>query len=191
MDTGEDQIWDAASQFSLEPGETVTIPLEMPMEDFHSTTLDRTFELIYFVSVVGREGGDPSGSEDGALGLPPGHPTLAGFDAPAQKAEPVARAEDALPIADVWARKAELAGSKVTITGRVVKFNGGILGSNWLHLQDGSGDAEAGTHDLTVTTLSPASVGDVVTATGTLAIDRDFGAGYTYAVILEEAEITK
>jgi hypothetical protein len=73
----------------------------------------------------------------------------------------------------------------------VVKFNGGILGTNWIHLQDGTGSAENGTNDLTVTTSGTASVGDVVTATGTLVTDKDFGAGYTYAVMLENAELTE
>jgi len=78
----------------------------------------------------------------------------------------------------------------VTVRGRVVKYNGGILGRNWLHLQDGSGELAKGTNDLTVTTTGAAAIGDVVTATGTGAVDRDFGAGYTYTVMVEDAALT-
>ena len=92
-------------------------------------------------------------------------------------------------IAEVWQRKAELAGSQVTVQGRVVKYNAAILGRNWLHLQDGSGELEQGTNDITVTTTDEVAVGDVVTVTGTVAVDRDFGAGYTYTVMLEDASI--
>lgn len=192
IEAGDGAVWAAANQFDLEVGERVTIPLEMPMTDFHSDSLDRTFDLIYFVSVVGREGGAPIGGTE-ELGLPPGHPNLAAFDFEEPTAEdsaPVA-VEGALPIAEVWARRAELAGTQVTVAGRIVKYNGGILGTNWLHLQDGSGVVEDGTNDLTVTTATACAVGDIVTATGTLAIDRDFGAGYTYTVILEDAAVVK
>jgi hypothetical protein len=192
LDTGAERVWAAANQFDLAVGEQVTIPLEMPMQNFHSDTLDRTFELIYFVSVVGREGGADAAAADGGLGLPPGHPRLAGVDLEAgEPAAAVERPAGALPIADVWAQRSELAGTTVTVSGRVVKYNGGILGTNWFHLQDGSGTLEDGTNDLTVTSTTPCAVGDVVTATGTLAIDRDFGAGYTYTVILEDAVVVK
>jgi hypothetical protein len=61
------------------------------------------------------------------------------------------------------------------------------MDTNWLHLQDGSG--AAGTSDLAVTTDATAKVGDVVTVTGTLALDKDFGAGYKYALIIENAKV--
>ena len=92
-----------------------------------------------------------------------------------------------MTIADVWAKRAALAGKTVTVRGKVVKFNGGIMGRNWLHIQDGSGKAADATHDLTVTTDAVVKLGDIVTAKGVLAIDKDFGAGYVYKAILESA----
>ncbi len=193
LDAGDSTVWAAANQFDVEVGERVTIPLEMPMKNFRSDTLDRTFDLIYFVSVVGREGGAPVGGSEG-LELPPGHPRLARFDFEAGEspASPAPGADrGALPVAEVWARRSELAGTEVTIGGLVVKYNANILGKNWLHVQDGTGALEDGTNDLAVTTANPCAVGDVVVATGTLAVDRDFGSGYTYTVILEDATVTK
>jgi hypothetical protein len=70
-----------------------------------------------------------------------------------------------------------------------VKFNGGILDRNWLHIQDGSGLAKDGSNDLTITTAASAKVGDIITATGTIATDKDFGAGYAYKVIVEGATV--
>ena len=107
----------------------------------------------------------------------------------ASATEPVAPAAGGLTIAQVWSKSASLAGTKVKVRGRVVKYNSGILGRNWLHLQDGSGSAAEGTHDLTVTTTATAQVGAIVTATGTVALDKDFGAGYSYKVMLEDATI--
>jgi hypothetical protein len=63
------------------------------------------------------------------------------------------------------------------------------MGRNWIHLQDGTGSAADGTHDLLVTSDASASVGDIITATGTVAIDKDFTAGYAYAVLVEGAKI--
>ena len=67
----------------------------------------------------------------------------------------------------------------------------GIMGKNWMHLQDGTGDAEKGTHDLVVTSQDSAGVGDVVTVKGTVYVNKDFGAGYKYEVIMEEASIQR
>ncbi len=92
-----------------------------------------------------------------------------------------------LSIADVWARRAALAGKTITVRGQVVKFNGGILDRNWIHIQDGSGDAKDGTNDLALTTQATTKVGDVITATGKLTLNKDIGSGYKYGAILEDA----
>jgi len=89
----------------------------------------------------------------------------------------------------VFAEKDALAGQKVTVRGKVVKVNAGILGTNWLHVRDGSGGE--GTNDLTVTTAGTVpGVGDTVLLTGTVALNKDFGMGYTYDVMVEEADVT-
>lgn len=187
VDTGSEEIWAAATHFEVAVGEIVVVPLEMPMQDFHSESLDRTFPVVYFTSQILREG------DAASSGMPPGHPKVTGATAATQgeslARETVEPAAGGVTVAGVWTDTAKLDGTKVTVRGRVVKFNGGILGTNWIHLQDGTGSADDGTHDLTVTTLGTASVGDIVTATGTLVTDKDFGAGYTYAVLLENAEL--
>jgi len=184
VDTGQDELWAASGRFEIEVGDTVTVSLETPMENFHSDTLDRTFPLIYFASRILREG------ETGQAGttMPAGHPPITGA-APAAGSAAVEPAEGGKTVAEIWAGSASLAGSTVTIRGRVVKFNGGILGRNWLHLQDGSGDAAQSTHDLTVTTDAAAAVGAVVTVTGTVVVDQDFGAGYVYPILVENATV--
>ena len=77
----------------------------------------------------------------------------------------------------------------VTINAKVVKVSSGIMNRNWIHIQDGTGDASTGTNNLVTTTLDVAEVGDVVTATGKLAKDKDFGGGYQYVVIIEETKL--
>ncbi|MGW8313899.1 MAG: nucleotide-binding protein, partial [Desulfuromonadales bacterium] len=73
------------------------------------------------------------------------------------------------------------------VRGKVVKFSPQIMGKNWIHIQDGTG--EAGSNDLTVTTNTTANVGDTVVISGTLTADKDFGYGYQYSVLVEDAEV--
>ena len=101
----------------------------------------------------------------------------------------IAKAEGGKTVADVFAEKDALAGQQVTVRGKVVKVNANIMGTNWLHVRDGSG-AE-GTNDLTVKTAGTLpGVGDTVLVTGTVALNKDFGMGYTYDVIVEDAAVT-
>ena len=101
----------------------------------------------------------------------------------------IAKADGGLTVADVFEGKDQLAGQPVVVRGRVVKSNPDIMGKNWLHVRDGSG-AE-GTNDLTVTTAGAVpNVGDTVVVKGVLALNKDFGMGYQYDVIVEDAEIT-
>jgi hypothetical protein len=94
-------------------------------------------------------------------------------------------------VADIFAQKTALSGKSVVVRGKVVKFSPEIMGRNWLHIQDGSG--QAGANDLTVNTdlKSMAKVGDTVVVSGKLTVAKDYGYGYKYDVIIEDAKITK
>ena len=121
-----------------------------------------------------------------------GQATTAGAPpAPDAQVAPVAKATgaDARTIAELWAQKDRLANTVVSVRATVVKYNAAVMGKNWIHLQDGSGDAAKGTHDITVTTLDAVTVGATVTITGTVRLNRDVGAGYTYAVLVEDAKV--
>lgn len=96
---------------------------------------------------------------------------------------------DARTVSELWAQQGALAGKTVSVRGVVVKYNPGVMGKNWIHLQDGSGDAAKGTHDITVTSMDAAALGATVTITGTVRVNRDFGAGYSYALIVEDAKV--
>ena len=94
-------------------------------------------------------------------------------------------------IGELYSEKTELNGRQVTVSGTVVKVNNGIMKRNFLHLQDGSGDAADGTNDLTLTSQETANIGDEVTISGTVVLDQDFGFGYSYPLIVEQATITR
>ncbi len=104
------------------------------------------------------------------------------------EADKFAAAKDTIKVEEVYAKKDTLNGKKISVKGEVAKFNSGIMGKNWVHIRDGSG--KPGTNDITATTQDDARIGDKVIVTGTLAVGKDFGAGYIYEVIIEEASIT-
>ncbi|MCE9574747.1 MAG: nucleotide-binding protein [Deltaproteobacteria bacterium] len=175
-------VWVAGPETKLAVGAVVAPVQGALMTAFHSDTLNRTFDQIYFIpSFPGADGKpvDPHAGAMPATGTPPVTP------APVGKIDP---AEGGQTIAQVFADKAKLGGKPVVVRGQVVKLNEGILGRNWLHIQDGTG--AAGTNDLTVTyATGTVAKGDVVVVRGTVALDQDFGAGYKYDVIVENATI--
>lgn len=187
VDLGGKEVWAAGPQVAVKTGDTVTLPEGMPMPGYHSATLDRTFPLVYFVGSIGTGAAAAADADPAAAAIAAAHKPAAAA-APAA-VEPVARLEGGQTVEEVVSKCADLAGKDVAVRARVVKFNAGILGTNWIHVRDGSG--AAGTNDLTVTTDSTVAVGDVVVVRGKVVTDKDFGSGYRYAVIVEKAAVEK
>ena len=90
-------------------------------------------------------------------------------------------------VADINVNMAKLTGQTVSAKGKVVKVNNGIMKRNFLHIQDGTGDAT--TNNLVVTSKQTAKVGDQISITGVVALNRDFGSGYSYPILIEDASI--
>lgn len=124
------------------------------------------------------------------LGADAQHPAVA-TTAAAQAKVPKATGREARTVAEVVQGKAALKDKTVLVRARVVKVNTGIMGKNWVHLQDGSGSATDGSNDLLVTTQDLATVGDIVSARGTVRTDVTVGPGYAYAVMIEAATLKK
>ena len=87
-----------------------------------------------------------------------------------------------------YAAKDQLAGKTIRVRGKAVKVSNAIMGKNWIHLRDGSG--KAGSNDLTLTTPATVLPGQLIVAEGTLARNRDFGFGYKYDILIEDASVT-
>lgn len=191
--TGEQ--WAAIPTAAIAVGATVALVNPMPMQNFVSKTLNRTFPEIFFCSGVETVGAAAPVAAVGAVGAAPrpdpAHDALLAWAG--QGNAPIAKASgaDAKTVAEIHQQRAALANTSVRVRGKVVKATRGVLGKNWLHLQDGSGDAAKKDHDLVVTTSGEAAVGDVVSAHGAVHLDRDFGAGYVFAVIIEDATLTR
>jgi hypothetical protein len=189
MDTGQDQRWVAALETPVTVGDVVQTDEGMAMSGFTSKTLNRTFNVVYFVGTLQNlSGGSPPPAQASGE-MPQGHPDIGG-GAATTAVVAIEAYEEGKDIAYVYANKDGLAGQPVTLRGKVVKYNPGILGWNFIHIQDGSGDAAAGSNDLIVTTKADTAVGETIVLSGTIALDKDFGAGYSYPVLLEDATIS-
>lgn len=194
VDTGREKIWLAAPQLKIKSGEKVTFGTGLPMKNFESKSLGRTFDTVYFVDQVAREGDKPASqrvSQAGGQTLPEGHPKPSqdnGAAGAKMDFSRISKANGGQTIAEIYAQKTQLAGKKTAVRGKVVKYNSGIMGKNWIHLKDGTGSE--GSNDLAVTTKSDAKVGDTLLVRGTVVTDKDYGYGYKYPVIIEDAEVT-
>ena len=217
LKTAEGEVWAAVQATEVRPGAQVTIERPMTMEQFESKTLKRTFDKIVFGQLAGsgapaaapttgtmagaqggmpamampRPGAGPKGAAPGVAGSPHGSTPAAG--SAGQPVARVAKAEgpEGRTVAEVITGKARLKDKTVAVRGQVVKVSAGIMGKNWVHLQDGSGSAADGSHDLIVTTQDRPAVGEVVQARGTVRTDVDIGSGYRYAVLVEGATLRK
>lgn len=185
LKTSRGELWAAIPEAKVETGAVVTVVNPILMTKFASTSLNRAFDEVYFGTLA---------SGGAAMAAPGGNPH-AGVP-PSAAAVAVGKVEkadgaDARTVSEIWAQRAILEGKPVTLRGVVVKANIGVMGKNWIHLQDGSGDAAQGTDDITVTSMDQAAMGQTVTIKGTVRTDKDFGAGYLYKVIVEDATIVK
>ncbi|MBW2164355.1 MAG: DNA-binding protein [Deltaproteobacteria bacterium] len=199
LDKEGEKIWVAVPEMQASVGEEVILKPGIEMVNFTSTTLNRTFERIIFSAGPVSGKGESVGKN---VKMPHGDLPMEMMKAPASSGMGVstpiedvkvekATGQDAYTIAEIYEKKSGLCNNKILVRGKVVKVLPKILGKNWIHLQDGSGDGKKGNYDLIVTSQDMPSVGDVITASGTVYTDKDFGAGYKYNVIVEEAIITK
>lgn len=203
LDTGTEQKWAAIGQTPVKVGDTVNLKPGPVMRDFHSRTFDRTFPEIIFSS--GMIGGNeasanaPSSFGDALQGEGAGvMPTEQVSGGSMQAITPLqevtiekVEGENGYTVEEVFSMSADLAGKKVKIRGKAVKISPNIMGKTWIHIQDGTGNPMSNTHDLVVTTNDMPEKDSIVVVEGVLAKDKDFGAGYMYNVIIEEAVITQ
>ncbi len=94
-------------------------------------------------------------------------------------------------LSDVLSSPEKFDGKTVLVQGFVVKYNRMILNKNWIHIQDNTMDKKGNKNDLTITTMDEVQIGDPVAFEGKISLNKDFGAGYKYEVILEEAKLKK
>jgi hypothetical protein len=184
LESAGKKTWVAIPEAKVKMGQTISFLPGMEMQNFESKTLNRKFDSIIFSGgIAGNTGTAAQPKDNGSKGKV----VAAGEKITVEKAS----GQNAYTVADIYKNSKSLSKKQVVVRGKVVKVSAGIIQRNWIHIQDGTGDAQKGTNNLVTTSSELAAVGDIVTATGTLVLDKDFGSGYKYAVIIENTKYKK
>ncbi|MFN8256056.1 MAG: GW dipeptide domain-containing protein [Bacteroidales bacterium] len=182
MNSNGTDTWIAVPTMEATVGQKFYYIENMRMENFQSKELNKYFDVILFVQKIATsaealnpQGNMPHGS------MPKPEITRQNIKIEFEKG--------ITPIADLYANKSKYNGTMVTVKGVVTKFNSQIMGKNWIHIQDGT--EKNGLFDLTISSQEVVKQGETVTLTGKIVLDKDFGYGYKYEVLLEDAMLKK
>ncbi len=173
----QDEYWIATIQGAYEEGESYLYSDGLYKTDYFSTEFNRSFDRIYLVSGLRAKTARKPGNSsiDKLVGI--------------EQSKPISEEDydrlGSIKIKDLIANSEKYANKEVQITAKVVKVNPAIMDRNWLHLKDGSFDD----FDLVATSQEGVPAGHIVTLKGTLVLNRDFGAGYSYDLIIENATL--
>lgn len=188
LNTHSGEIWTAVISAPIKKGNVVAIKDAIVMSNFESKILKRTFPTILFGNLVGA-GGNAAPSDVSRLPIGMGSSFVALSQRWKSSTPRIDKANDvnARSVAEIVTHADAMAGKTVVLRGKVVKYNPDIMGKNWIHLRDGSGSESDQSNDILVTSANPVKPGDVVTFKGTVRTAQDFGAGYAYKVLVEDA----
>lgn len=212
VETGGKDIWVAIPETPVKKGSTVNYYEGMEMVNFNSKTLGRTFDSIIFSSGLAQEAhakmakSAPAEDDSFAAALESERSSMtpdpindtqasggsAGAIVPLTEISiGKASGPNGYSVEELFNKAKELSGKKVQVKGKVVKVSPAIMGRNWVHLQDGTGNPMQNTHDLVVTTNETVELDTTVTFEGIITANKDFGAGYKYDAIVEKAAVIK
>ncbi|QWV94918.1 DNA-binding protein [Geomonas oryzisoli] len=209
LQNGQEKVWVAIPLTKVKVGQQLTLMPGFEMKNFTSKGLNRKFDKVIFSGgLANAEKIEMSPSaikavHQGVPGAPGGAPAAASkaapaasaakAPAPASKTKKVTKAKgpNAYTIAEIYAKSKKLEKKPVVVRGRVVRVSQKIMKRNWIHLADGTGSSAKKTDDLVITSQELPKEGDVVTVSGTLYNNLDFGAGYRYNVLVQDAKFKK
>ena len=192
VDKNKEDLWIAVPAMEAEPGDIYYFDGGLEMKDFESKELGRTFKSVLFVETLSTT---PPGAETPATGSDAMGGTMedgtvhAGRVEVEKKEIKVEHGAGEITIAELFKNKNDYSGKKIRVKGQVTKFNQAIMDRNWVHIQDGT--EHQGHFDLTATTAQDFEVGSTVVLEGMVSLDKDFGYGYVYEILLEDAVVLK
>ncbi len=175
-----EEKWLAISRRDTEIGETLYWTEALEMKNFESKELERTFKTVYFIQNISSQP-TPMMPEGHAQNLQGRKPQIA------KESVSIESVKGGVTIAELFSNPENYSEKSIVVKGKVTKFNKEIMNKNWAHIQDGTSQDE--NFDLTITTSETVSPGDVVTFKGKITLDKDFGYGYSYKILMEDAEI--
>lgn len=179
LDEDGEEYWGAIPRNDeMQEGGTYYFDNFMEMKDFPSKELDKTFDNIYFIQEISSE---PFASGQQAVAKK-GSPKSGN-----QEIEVMDAVDGGITLGMLFSDLSKYEGETVKVRGIAVKYTEAVMGKNWVHIQDGTyyGDK----FDLTITTSEQCEIGELVTFEGIVILDKDFGYGYAYDVLIEDATL--
>jgi hypothetical protein len=178
-ESGKD-LWLAVPTLEAKEGDTYYYEKGFEMTNFKSKELNRTFETITFLERASKE---PIASAKSTQVVSPG----SSKSNIVKKEIKITPADGGISISQLFSAKESYAGKKVRIKGQVTKFSPAIMGTNWIHIQDGTD--YNGSFDMTLTSNKVVNPGDTLTFEGKITLNKDLGYGYFFEVIMEDATV--
>ncbi len=179
------KYWIAAKRLEAVKGDILYFTKSMEMKNFHSNTLNRTFESVLFVEDITKTPHNMNNSNS-ALPMDPKTAHSQVMSTPKLDVK-IEHIKDGKTVEQIYNDMDRLNGKIIKVRGKVVKYKPEIMGRNWIHIQDGTGSGSS--YDLMVTSKDQTAVGQIIVVEGKVATNKDFGAGYTYKVMIEDANI--
>ncbi len=159
----DNKYWSAIPQREVKIGDSIALDKQMWVENFYSKTLDQKFDKILF-AVVKKD-----------------KPKMAKIEFKKTK-------KDFISVGDVFKNSKSLDSKEIKVNGVVTKVSYGILGFSWVHIQDTTSYNSQNDLIFLIKTNDVVE-GQRVDISGKVANNKDFGAGYKYDVIVEDAKI--
>ncbi|MBK9734496.1 MAG: hypothetical protein IPO92_05810 [Saprospiraceae bacterium] len=178
VNEGNHKFWIATAKKEASKGKTYLYKGGLLKTNFESQDFKRTFDTIYLVGNIIDAAEHPGGNMDVPLGQD--------MAAPIKKTSGGGAPKDVVKLSELMSKKSKYDGQTITVAGNCVKVNNGIMGRNWIHIQDGTKE-KGKVLELTVTSNANIEVGSEVVLKGKIVLNKDFGAGYRYDIIMEEA----
>lgn len=206
LQNGPEKVWVAVPLMKVKVGQQLSLMPGFEMKNFTSKGLNRKFDKVIFSGGLANAEKiemSPAAIKAAHQGVPGAPQSQAGAKGkaakpekpapPAAKSQKVTKAKgpNAYTIAEIFGKSRKLEKKQVVVRGRVVRVSQKIMKKNWVHLEDGTGSKAKKTDNLVFTTTELPKEGDVVTATGTLYNRLDFGSGYRYEVLIQDAKFKK
>ncbi|MDO9594524.1 MAG: hypothetical protein Q7J19_05995 [Lutibacter sp.] len=182
VDESGQNYWMAITNMPVTVGDTYYYDGGMVMKDFESKQLNKTFDEIVFANTVRTteiEAEAPAEAEHTHTAAP----------AVIENNVKIEKPKNGTSLAELFAAKKSFSAKSIIVKGKVVKVNNGIMDKNWVHIVDGTQFENK--NDLTITTTETVNIGDIVTFKGVVVLDKDFGQGYVYDILMEEAKLVK
>ena len=169
-----EEYWIAIPEENIEIGQTYFYKGGMKMVNFKSTELNKTYDEVWFLETLYRE--DPSN-----------HLLKQSKKTSKDLIKIIQQPENGTSIEKLLSDPISFKNEEIIIKGQVFKVNRNILDRNWIHIKDGTTFKDK--TQITITSNDSVNIGDVVTFKGVVTLEKDFGYGYIYPVLIENGKL--